>query len=163
VQSHAGRMRDCLATPRALGALFRPIPRTEEDGIEHYVAVYQAIGSRSRPSDDEDIRELARTSVARGDDSRSLPRQMAAILASGSRHRALRHLQTPTLILHGTEDPLVRPAAARAMARWMPQARLAWIEGMGHGLPRWAWPEIVAAVSAHVREQETASGRRRAS
>ena len=87
--------------------------------------------------------------LERHPDRGSLPRHIGAIMASGSRRRALRGLQAPTLLIHGTRDPLVRPYGARVMARLIPDVRVEWVEEMGHGLPAWAWPQIIGAISAH--------------
>jgi len=40
-----------------------------------------------------------------------------------------------TLVLHGTDDPLVPFACGQDTARRIPGARLVGIEGMGHDLP----------------------------
>ena len=61
--------------------------------------------------------------------------QLAAVLASGSRLEELSQIPVPTLMLHGTEDPLVPPGHAIKCARKIHGARLVWMEGVGHELP----------------------------
>ncbi len=68
---------------------------------------------------------------------------MMAIVASGNRKPGLRKLAIPALIIHGTADPLMRFKAAPDLRRAIPGARLVAIEGMGHTLPRAAWPQIL--------------------
>ena len=86
-------------------------------------------------------------SYDRGRNPAGAARQLAAILASGDRARgAGRRSRAPTLVIHGTADPLVRPSGGRATARAIPGARLLEIEGMGHDLPRGAWPRIIDAI-----------------
>ena len=58
----------------------------------------------------------------------------------------LRGVRVPTLVVHGEDDPLIRPAAGRATARAVPGARLLTFPGMGHNLPAALWPELVGAV-----------------
>ena len=55
------------------------------------------------------------------------------------------------MVIHGTSDPLVRPAAGKALARAIPGARLELIEGMGHDLPPQLWERIadLLADNAH--------------
>jgi pimeloyl-ACP methyl ester carboxylesterase len=53
-------------------------------------------------------------------------------------------IQAPTLVIHGQDDPLVKPSASRALAGVIPGARLLIFPGMGHGLPRALWPTITA-------------------
>jgi pimeloyl-ACP methyl ester carboxylesterase len=52
----------------------------------------------------------------------------------------------PTLVIHGTDDPLIKPSGGRATAKAIDGARLMKIEGMGHDLPRAAWPRILDAI-----------------
>jgi pimeloyl-ACP methyl ester carboxylesterase len=54
-------------------------------------------------------------------------------------------------VIHGTEDKMIRPSGGRATAKAIPDARLMMIEGMGHDLPRGAWPRIVDAIATHTR------------
>ena len=78
-----------------------------------------------------------------------IARQLTAIFASGSRRDALRSVTIPTLVIHGDADPLVPVEGGRDTAQSIPGARLLIIEGMGHDLPRGAWPRIIDAISAH--------------
>ena len=82
----------------------------------------------------------------RGHDPASVGRQLAAIVASGDRTAELRRITAPTLVIHGTADKLVAPSGGRATARAIPGARLLKIEGMGHDLPRGAWPRLIDAI-----------------
>ena len=62
-------------------------------------------------------------------------------------------MTAPTLVVQGTDDPLVSVEAGRDMANAIPGARLLLIEGMGHDLARGgAWPVIIRAIAAHTRE-----------
>lgn len=62
---------------------------------------------------------------------------------------SLAQIVAPTLVIHGTEDPVLPHANAVAMAREIHGAKLISIEGMGHELPRAAWPVIVTAMREH--------------
>jgi pimeloyl-ACP methyl ester carboxylesterase len=83
----------------------------------------------------------------RGVSAAGTGRQMAAILASGNRTAALRRIQAPTVVIHGTADKLVSPSGGKATARAIPGARLVLVRGMGHDMPRGAWPQIVGAIA----------------
>jgi pimeloyl-ACP methyl ester carboxylesterase len=52
----------------------------------------------------------------------------------------------PTVVIHGTRDRLVSQSGGRATAKAIPGARLVMIDGMGHDLPRAAWPRIIGAL-----------------
>jgi pimeloyl-ACP methyl ester carboxylesterase len=64
----------------------------------------------------------------------------------------LADIKAPTLVIHGTEDPVLPYPHGVALADEVPGARLLAIEGMGHELPRGAWPEIVPAITAHTND-----------
>jgi pimeloyl-ACP methyl ester carboxylesterase len=55
----------------------------------------------------------------------------------------------PTQVIHGDVDALIDVSGGRATAEATPGARLEIIEGMGHDLPKPAWPRIVDAVVAN--------------
>ena len=48
----------------------------------------------------------------------------------------------PTLVLHGAQDPLLRPAAARVPAAAIRGARLVILPGVGHYLPAAVYPQV---------------------
>ena len=64
--------------------------------------------------------------------------------------RPLSEVTAPTLVLHGTEDPLFPYEHGEALAREIPGARLVPLEGAGHELPpRPLWNLVVAAILEH--------------
>ena len=58
-----------------------------------------------------------------------------------------------TLVIHGSDDPLVPPEGGRQTARAIPGARLLEIEGMGHTLPPQVIAPIVDAIDSHARAE----------
>jgi pimeloyl-ACP methyl ester carboxylesterase len=127
--------------------LLKRAPRDREGFIAHQMAVFERTGSPGFPRDEDDLRELAAASYDRGHDPAAAGRQLAAILASGDRTPDLAQIRVPTVVIHGTKDRLVAPSGGRATAKAIPGARLVTIEGMGHDLPRGAWPQIVEAIA----------------
>ncbi len=71
---------------------------------------------------------------------RGVARQLAAIIASGSRTAALRSVDVPTLVLHGEADTLVDISGGVRTAQCIQGARFLSIEGMGHDLAPRYWP-----------------------
>jgi pimeloyl-ACP methyl ester carboxylesterase len=71
-------------------------------------------------------------------------RQYAAILAS-DRLARLGEIRAPTLVVHGTADPLVPFPNGVRIAGAIPGARLAELSGCGH-LPMWECPARLSAV-----------------
>jgi pimeloyl-ACP methyl ester carboxylesterase len=111
------------------------------------VQLFETIGSPGFERDTEEMRELHGRAYDRGIDPAGTSRQLAAIMASGNRAPKLRRLDVPTLVIHGKADRLVNPSGGRATAKAIPGARLLLIDGMGHDLPRAAWPQIVEAIA----------------
>ncbi|HEX3909648.1 MAG TPA: alpha/beta hydrolase [Solirubrobacteraceae bacterium] len=157
---HPKRVRSLVSIMSNTGALFSGQPslklypfflRRPNGGREAYLAhferLFSAIGSTGLPRDSEEIRELAMLSYERDHDPAGAGRQLAAILASGDRTSELRKVKAPTLVVHGTADPLVRPSGGRATARAIKGAKLMTVPGMGHDLPRAIWAELIDAMA----------------
>jgi pimeloyl-ACP methyl ester carboxylesterase len=131
--------------------LLQPPPRDREGYIQRSAEVFGLVGSTGFDRDEQYIRERAGRSYDRGFDVRAGGRQLGAIVASGDRTKALRRIQAPTLVIHGTVDKMIRPSGGRATAKAIPGARLLMIDGMGHDLPRGAWPQLLDAIAEHAR------------
>ena len=79
-----------------------------------------------------------------------LEADLPQIFASGDRTRELRQIDVPTLVIHGDRDRMVHPTGGEATARAIANARLETIKGMGHDLPRPAWPQLLDLITAHI-------------
>jgi pimeloyl-ACP methyl ester carboxylesterase len=151
-----------VGTPklRVWSVLTRRAPTNRDAYIEYFVRVFRMIGSPAYRMDEERSRELAAATYDRCHYPPGTARQLAAILASGSRTAALRELELPTVVIHGESDPLVPFRAGLATAQAIPNAELVRIPGMGHDLPEALWPRFVEAIA---RNAERAVGRTTAS
>jgi pimeloyl-ACP methyl ester carboxylesterase len=138
--------RRYLPTRKAMKALFMPRPRDADQAVELMVQMFHVIGSPGFPRDEARLRVLARRAVDRGLAPRGFLRHFAAIMASGDRQKRLRRVTTPSLVIHGVDDPLIRVGAGRSTARSIPNAWWLPIDGMGHDLPKPIWPRLVDAV-----------------
>jgi pimeloyl-ACP methyl ester carboxylesterase len=127
--------------------LLRPSPGDRDGFVEHAVDMFTKIGGSGYEPEVEDLRHIATVSFDRGHDARGSQRQLAAIVADRDRSPQLRKLDVPATVIHGADDKLVRPSGGRATAKAIPGARLVIIPGMGHGLPRGAWPTIIGAIT----------------
>lgn len=134
------------AHPRAMKALLGRQPRNREEAIERMVGIYRVIGSRTHPPDEGIVRLIGERSYDRGINPAGFLRHFAAIAAAGSRRHALRAVAAPTLVVHGSQDPLIHVSAGRATAQAIPNARMLELGDMGHDLPRPLWGAITGAV-----------------
>jgi pimeloyl-ACP methyl ester carboxylesterase len=150
IMSSTGNRFSGQPSPRVYPLFLRRAPGGRDAYIAHFERLFDAIGSRRLPRDPEDIRALAAASYDRDHDPRGMPRQLAAIIASGDRTPELRRIGAPTLVIHGAADPLVAPSGGRATARAIPGAQLMLVAGMGHDLPRVLWPRLLDAIGDHI-------------
>ena len=144
--------RRYLPEPRALRALFAARPRTAEEAGEQVAKLFATIGSPAWPIDADRLRDIGRRAFAHSN-PRGFFRHFAAVLASGDREAGLRRSHVPTLVIHGTRDPMFPLAAGRALAEMMPRATWLPIAGMGHDLPPPLWPTLVGAIARHAAAQ----------
>jgi pimeloyl-ACP methyl ester carboxylesterase len=147
--------RRYLPEPRALRALFAPAPRTPEQAGLHAERLFTTIGSPAWPVEGARLRALGQLAYARGVSPRGFLRHFAAALASGDRAPRLRDVRIPTLVIHGSRDPMFPVRAGRATARLMPDATWLPIAGMGHDLPSPLWPTLVAAIARHAERADS--------
>ncbi|MDL5157586.1 alpha/beta fold hydrolase [Actinomycetospora termitidis] len=121
-------------------------PATPEGDLETAVAVARLSGSPAYPVDERAVREaLAAVPVEGVRDDQAQSRMLRAPW-HGPR---LRDLRAPTLVLHGDRDPVVRPSAARAIARAVPGAHLEIVPGLGHDLPAPLWGRFADRIRAN--------------
>lgn len=157
IMSTTGEADYGAATPEAAALLIRPAATSREQAVANYLDTWKTIGTKSEW---DEARTRARGEAAY--DRCYLPagvgRQLLAILASGSRADALAKLEVPTLVIHGTADPLVAVSGGERTAELVPGARLLLIEDMGHDLPAIHWPQIIEAVTSHAARAESEQG-----
>lgn len=136
---------------RILPTFLKKTPGTVDGAVDAIHDFNRLISSPGWPFDAARDREKVATAYTRAFDPPGVQRQLAAMLASGSRRKALRGVRIPTLVIHGREDPLVPVRAARAIAKAIPDARLEIVDGMGHDAPVGLWPHLVDLLSEHAR------------
>lgn len=124
---------------------------------EFMVDHMRASAAGSRTFDDAGVRDLIRRDLDR-----------AVNIASSANHSVLDfgdpspeppgELRVPTLVIHGTEDPVLPLAHAYAMEKEIPGAKVLTLERMGHELPRRVWAEVVPAIVRHTGNGRAAGG-----
>jgi pimeloyl-ACP methyl ester carboxylesterase len=137
--------------PEVWGAMMAPPPTTVEAFIEANVRMAELLRGFPDAAEEADARVRATRAAKRGLNPAGGIRQTAAILSSGGRKAALGQLKTPTLVIHGIDDPLVSVQAGRATAEAVPGAKLVEFDRMGHTLPRALWPQLLDTIAAHAR------------
>jgi pimeloyl-ACP methyl ester carboxylesterase len=138
--------------PKALARLGKKVPLDRAGYVREYVTTWSIIAGDHFPFDADRTARQGAAGYDRGINPPGVSRQMMAIVASGNRTRALRELRVPTLVIHGTADPLIPDPGGRATAAAIPGAQLLLIEGMGHSFPREVWPTIIDAIARHAAQ-----------
>jgi pimeloyl-ACP methyl ester carboxylesterase len=139
---------------RALQAMLLP-PAPEGDieaATTRLMQLFRIIGSRTYPAAEAHLREWCERHVRRSYHPAGGTRQLLAIAASGDRTEVVKRIKAPTLVLHGDEDPLLRPACGEATARAIRegggQAEFELVRGMGHDFPVELMPGLAERVAA---------------
>jgi len=139
--------------PEVMGLLITPPPIEREANVEHMLNVFKTIAGPGFPVDEKWTRKILAESYDRCFYPQGEARQLVAILTQDNRVPALASVKVPTLVVHGTKDPLVPVEGGKDTAKAIPGAQLMLIEGMGHDLPHGgAWPRIIEAIVAHTQK-----------
>ena len=143
-----------ISSPEAF-ANVPPQPSTADKKafINWQVKTFQVLAGSTYPADETTLRERAMRDFERGFDPAGLIRQQTAILVdyfdpNSERRNNLEKIAAPTMIIHGTEDPLVSMASAEDLAARIPNAELRILPGLGHSIPDALMPQISDAILA---------------
>jgi pimeloyl-ACP methyl ester carboxylesterase len=143
-----------MPRPKALRALMRPRPRDPEQAIRRMKAFFRLVGGAGYPPTEAELKAKVDGSVRRSYRPDSFARHLIAVQTGRSRVAMLRRVRAPTLVLHGSDDPLVPPVGGRMTAAAVPGARLRIVPGMGHFLPEALVPLLVDEIAGHCLKAE---------
>ena len=147
IMSTTGNPEVPPASPTAMAALLTPPPPERGAFLDHMVHTFRIVGSPGFDFDETSFRSRVGRAYDRSYDPGGVARQLVSVLADGNRKERLRSVRVPTLVIHGKDDPLVPVQGGLDTADAVAGARVLIIEGMGHDLPRGAWPRIVGAIA----------------
>lgn len=147
----------CAVTPTSDGSSLPPIgrdlpaPPAEPDWSDRAAIVDYIVESNRGyvPSDfDEDrTRALAERTLARTPDVRPQLTNHALLADGEPRDERIADVAVPTLVIHGSADPLFPLPHGEALARAIPGAALLVLDGVGHEVPPpRTWDTVVPAI-----------------
>ena len=110
-------------------------PTTDAEQIEASLSLARATSGSRGFLDEKAFRQVMERSLAHRTRPADPQNHSRAISASRDRTELLKAVSAPTLVVHGTEDPLFPYQHGVAISECVPGARLLTIEGMGHELP----------------------------
>jgi pimeloyl-ACP methyl ester carboxylesterase len=124
-------------------------PKSDEERIDRAVQQWRALAGTMAPFDEDEVRERERRVLARAKNIDAANNHQLAVASSPDRIDDLARIAAPTLVIHGTLDPILPYAHGEATAKAIPGAKLLPIEGMGHEVPAPAIPILVGAILDH--------------
>ena len=130
--------------------------RTREELIDITLRIWTLIGTKNSGRDPVEFRQLVADSIDRNSSSSGIRRQMAAIIATRDLRDWTRKVTAPSLVIHGSDDPLVPVENGLDIAAEISNARMEIIEGMGHDIP----PRFLTTIVDHVLEHLFATEKR---
>jgi pimeloyl-ACP methyl ester carboxylesterase len=154
VMSSTGSAQVGQPTPAAMEALMTRPPDDRDGYVETIAEIRGVIGSTGFDQDTDWIRETAGRAFDRGVNPAGTQRQLVASICSGTRHDRLGEITAPTVVLHGTVDPLIDKSGGVATAEAIPGAELVLIDGWGHDLPPGVWERVADAITTNARRTE---------
>jgi pimeloyl-ACP methyl ester carboxylesterase len=124
-----------------------------DDVIDYIVEEHRAY-TGTLPFDADEVRALAAIVIDRTIDIEASTTNHSLLGGGDPLRPRLGQITAPTLVIHGTQDPLFPLAHGEALAREVP-GRLVTIEGMGHEVPpRRVWNQVIAAMLEHTRASD---------
>ena len=117
-------------------AIMASAPQSQaiDDIVDFGLKVNDVIGSPKFRWHRSALEAHIRTCVERSYSPTGYLRQYAAILATPGRRETLKEIQNKTLVIHGTDDPLLQPVCGKDVAEYVPGAEYIEVTGMGHDL-----------------------------
>lgn len=141
---------------RVMARLSRKPPEDEDPYVDFATPLWRLLNATHYVFEEPNVRGLLHASYkwSRGPDPSADFRQVTAVRAATDRTPALRKLKQPTLVIHGTDDPLVPFADGVATATAIEGARLLPIRGMGHYTPKATWKTVIDGLDEVARRAE---------
>ncbi|MCW2254718.1 pimeloyl-ACP methyl ester carboxylesterase [Providencia alcalifaciens] len=122
-----------------------------ESYLNGQLSFYRRISSTACPFDEAYYRDYILQALARAYSPEGTKRQLIAVVITGDIRPHLTEITAPTLVIHGSVDPLFPPAAGQDIADNIANASLDLIEGMGHETPPQLVPIIANKIIAHLK------------
>jgi pimeloyl-ACP methyl ester carboxylesterase len=159
IMSSSGDPKLPRSKPKVNAVMFgrRPKPDDREKVIRYGMKVHRTIGSPGYPTSPAVLRQKVEAAVDRSYYPTGTLRQLAAIVANGSRVDLLKTITAPTLVIHGSDDPLIPVEAGIDTAAHIADAELKIIPGMGHDFPAEVTPMLAEDIIRHCGAVDQAS------
>ena len=125
---------------------------TFNEFYQREITFVELIGRKDLVVDTPEFKKLTRDNFERASDGSGYGRQLLAILASRNRLQKVKKIKSPTLIIHGRDDPMIHLRNALKMQNLIPHSQLEIIEHMRHLIDPESLDEIASLLLKHLRE-----------
>jgi pimeloyl-ACP methyl ester carboxylesterase len=125
------------AKPEVISKMPRPVAGGDEDAIvANAVRALGILAGPKYPPDEKRIRDVVARSMKRSTDRAGMARHnaLSALGLNEDRRAELRTIKAPTVVVHGSLDPLLSVEGGKGTAANIPDAELRIIPDMGHDL-----------------------------
>ncbi len=153
IMSSSGAKGLPLPSPALVQLLARRGAPTREVAIEQQADLLAALGSPQVADDRQALLQQAAQSYDRAFNPEGGKRQIMAILAEPSRVELLDDLRLPTLVVHGTEDPLLPVMHGVHLAAHIRGSQLRLIPGLAHRFQEQFKAPLLAAILPYLKTQ----------
>ena len=145
---------DLPPSTEAVAASFaQPPPEpdwADREAVVDYVVAEQRVFAGTLPVDEERLAAVVRRHFDRTPDMEASWKNHWIAESGPPMTAGIASISAPTLVLHGTADPLFPYGHGEALAKEIPGARLVPLQGMGHQMPPpQVWDVLVTEVLEH--------------
>ena len=116
---------------------------------EALIVTEKSLAGSRYPFDEANFTKEAKIRLKQGINTSNA--QIAAVGASPNRASSLQEINRPTLIIHGSEDPLIPVDHGIYLQQNIPNAKKLILEGVGHEIPDQALSEIIPVMLNHFK------------
>ena len=143
------------AKPEVTEFFFSPRRKSETPGdyINDKVALYK-IYNHPDHFNEKQVRKLHEQAYERDHNAQGFKRQLLAMMAAEPRTQILKHLDIPSLIIHGDYDPVFSVAHGKHLADCIPNSEIVIVEKLGHGLPEALCEKLVRLIMDFIKKRK---------
>ncbi len=120
--------------------------------VDNTLATRRTLVGTRFPFDEAGQRSIAHAEVARARNIQSAGNHALAVGRTPPWRSRLAEIAVPTLVIHGTDDPILPLPHGQALAAEISGARLETMDGVGHELPEGEWDHVIDLVLAHTAD-----------
>ena len=125
---------------------------SDEQRIDRAIEIYTLLGTGKENFNNPEFRQGVKKNIERSPNDTGFSRQLLAIIADRKRINSIQKIATPTLIIHGTLDPLIPISEGKRSHELIKNSSFIEIKDMGHLLSQEILEEFSEPLSQHLAD-----------